>query len=290
MRRWRVYGGLIAVCASAALAMAACGSNPSAPTPPSGGGGGVVTPPPNTPPVISSITASVARAEVDTDVTLTATVTDAETPVAQLQFAWTVTAGTVTGEGATVVWRTPKDNPTPADYTATLTVTETYGSAATGGSQQQSVSSQSPVVRVHNSPRELGDLSVRFLSDFANSGIPPAVCLRDFSDSCHGKQEELGDITENRSHFVVLDSSLRLKSVRVRADNTHADMTVGCGFTSRIIKCDSGDLKCVVGSVSSVAGDCTLTGVYEQQRWWLCDSHFIPNATLQPGFEKFLRR
>ena len=289
MRGWRWGGGLLMVCASALL-MAACGSAPSSPTPPSSNGGGVVTPPANTPPVISSITTSATRAEVDTDVTLTATVTDAETPVGQLQFAWTVAAGTITGQGAKVVWHTPKDNATPADYTATLTVTETFGSATTGGSQQQSVSSQSPVVRVHNSPKELGDLSVRFLSDFANSGIPPAVCVRDFSDSCSGKKDELADITENRSHFVILDSNLRLKSVRVKSDNTHADMTVACAFSSRIIKCDSGDLKCVVGSVSNVAGDCALTGLYEQQRWWLCESHFTPNATLAPGFDKFLRR
>ena len=254
------WGGLLAACAGA-LTVIACGSSPMTPSPPSGGGGGVVTPPANNPPVIASITASVARAEVDTDVALTATVSDAETPVGQLQFVWTVSAGTISGQGPAVTWHTPKDDATPKDYTVTLTVTETYGTAATGGVHQQSVTGQSPVVRLHNSPKELGDLSVGFLSDFANSGIPPAVAVRNFSDSCRGKQDELGDVTENRSHFVILDSSLRLKSARVRSNNTQADMTVACAFTSRIIKCDAGDLKCVVGSVSSVAGDCTLTGV-----------------------------
>jgi hypothetical protein len=289
MRGWGWCGGLLAVCAGALL-VTACGSGPNAPSPPSGGGGGVVIPPPNTPPVISSITTSVARAEVDTDVAITAAVTDAETPVAQLQFAWTVSAGTINGQGSSVVWHTPKDDPTPKDYTIKLTVTETYGTASGGVMPQQSVSAESPVVRLHNSPKELGDLAVGFLTDFANSSVSPATAVRNFSDTCRGKQDELNDITENRSHFVILNSSLRLRSARVRSDNVRADMSVSCGFSSRITKCDSGDLKCVVGAVSDVAGECTLTGVYEQQRWWLCDSHFIPNGTLKPGFESFLRR
>ncbi len=174
-------------------------------------------------PSIESIVASATRAEVETDVTLTATVRDAETPVAQLKYEWKADAGTFTGEGASVKWRAPKGATTPADYTVRLTVTETYG-CAIGGSQQNIVNGTSPVIRLHDSPKELGDLSLGFLGDFANSSVSPSTCVRNFSDSCRGKADEKGDIESNREHFVIPGSSLRLQNVRVgveRHDGRH---------------------------------------------------------------------
>src|SRR3954464_8315489 len=91
--------------AVAALAIAALGSCGGAtPTSPgtgaggggtggggTGGGGGQGTP--NTPPVVKTIVASDARVEVGAPVTLTATVEDAETPAANLTYAWSVPNG-----------------------------------------------------------------------------------------------------------------------------------------------------------------------------------------------------
>ena len=229
-----------------------------------------------------------SRAEVDTDVTLTATVRDAETPIGQLKFEWKADAGTFSGEGASVSWRAPKGTTTPADYTIRLTVTETYtASNAVGGSQQNIVNGTSPVIRLHDSPKELGDLAMTFLGDFANSSVSPSTCVRDFSDSCRGKADEKSDVESNREHFTITNSSLRLQNVSVGSSGTTANMRVACSFTSRIIKCDPGSTGCVVGSVGTVAGDCTLTGVYEQQRWWLCDSHFN-GAQVPLAFRSFL--
>jgi hypothetical protein len=292
LTRWGGAKAGLAVAAAAALTFAACGGSPSMPSPSQGGssGGQSSGPTVNNPPAITSIAASTARAEVDTDVTLTAVVEDAETPVSQLKLEWTVSAGVISGQGTTVTWHTPTADPTPKDYTVTLTVTETYGTAdAAGVRPQQSVTAQSPVVRVHNSPKELGDLSVGFLTDFANSSIPAATCVRDFSDTCKGKADELGDITANREDFDILASSLRLRSVKVASSQVQANMTVACSFTSRVKKCPATDTKCVVGSVGTVAGDCTLTGVYEQKRWWLCDSHFSGTATAD-AFRSFFKR
>jgi hypothetical protein len=123
------------------------------------------------------------------------------------------------------------------------------------------------------------------LTDFANSSVSPSTCIRNFSDACAGKGFEKSDIESNREHFVITGSSLRLTSVRVRENNLSANMTVACSFTSRIIKCEAGSASCKVGSVGTVAGDCLLTGVYEQQRWWLCDSNF--NGAPVPGFGSF---
>ena len=254
-----------------------CGGSSSSPSSvsqsPSGPSAG---PSVNVAPVIESITPSSDRVEVDNEITVTAVVTDHETPIDQLKFEWKVDAGTFTGTGPSVKWRAPTDIKTPTDYEIRLTVTEVYGTPNSAGARPQNVSTGSvPAIRVHNSPKELGDLSIRFLSDFANSSIPASTCVRDFSDSCRGKSDERGDIEANRVHFEILSSSLTLKSVSVAASGLTANMVVACSFTSRIKACDAGDKTCVVGDVGTAHGDCILTGKYEDRRWWLCDSHFI---------------
>lgn len=227
-------------------------------------------------PVIESITPSSDRVEVDNEITVTAVVTDHETAVEQLKFEWKADAGTFTGSGPSVQWRAPKDVKTPIDYEIRLTVTETYGTPNSAGVRPQNVTTGSiPAVRVHDSPKELGDLSIRFLTDFANSSVSASTCVRDFSDSCRGKSDERGDIEANRVHFDILSSSLTLKSVTVASSALTANMVVACSFTSRIKACDPGDKTCVVGDVGTAHGDCILTGKYEDRRWWLCDSHFI---------------
>lgn len=266
--------------------MAGCGGSSNGPTP--------ITPSPsssppssgpalNVAPVIESITAEAERIEVNTDVSLTAVVKDAETPLDQLTYEWKADVGTFSGEGTTVKWRAPVDIRTPADYTITLTVTEMYGNPDALGVRPKNVSTAiSPVIRVHNSPKELGDMSILFLSDFATSSTPTSTCLRNFSDSCPGKAEEKRDIDDNRTYLEILSSSLNLRNVTIGTSRTTAKMSVACAFTSRIVKCPTpgpGSSACVVGSVESVKGDCTLTGVYEQKRWWLCDSHFNGTVT-----------
>ena len=279
-------GRVLARAAGLVLALivsGSCGGSPMSPGP--------VTPPVitvNTPPVVESIVASATRAEVETDVTLTATVRDAETPVAQLKYEWRADAGTFTGEGASVRWRAPKGATTPADHAVRLTVTETYGTPnAVGGSQQNIVNATSPVIRLHDSPKELGDMALRFLGDFANSSVSPSTCVREFSDGCRGKSDERSDIEFNREHFLITGSSLRLLNTRVASSGLAADTTVACTFTSRLTKCEPGSVGCSVGSVGTVAGDCVLTSVYEQQRWWLCTSTFQNGVQFPLAFRSF---
>jgi hypothetical protein len=258
--------------------VAACGSSNGPtplPQPPASSGPPSNGPSLNLPPRIEGITASAERAEVDTEVSLTAAVHDDETSIDQLKFEWKADAGTFAGEGPSVKWRAPGGIRTPADYTVSVTVTETYGAADASGVRPTNVSTATaPVIRVHNSPKELGDISLKFLSDFANSSVSPADCLRDFTDSCRGKADERSDIEFNRGHFAILSSTLNLRNASVDSNGVSANITVACAFTSRITACDAGDSSCTVGSISSVSGDCLLTGKYEQKRWWLCDSHF----------------
>jgi hypothetical protein len=243
----------------------------------------------NVAPVIESISASADRVEVDNDITLTAVVKDQETPIDQLKFDWAADAGTFTGDGAVVQWHAPKDIKTPADVDIHLTVTETYGSPDASGVRPQNVATSSyPAIRVHNSPKELGDLSIQFLTDFAHSDVQTDTCLRDFSDSCKGKAEERSDIDSNRVHYEILSSSLSLRGVTVAASGLTAKMTVACSFTSKTKVCDAGDKSCVVGDVGTARGDCILTGTYENRRWWLCDSHF--NGRLADSMRLFFGR
>ena len=262
----------------ACLLLGACGSPPSGPGP--------VTPPPppppvNQPPQIESVTVSTNRTEVDTSVTVTATVRDPETPIEQLGFEWLADAGAFSGQGPSVTWTVPKGAPTPNDYAVTVTVTETYGPAnAQGVRSSNVVKASSSAVRVHDSPRELSELSMRFLSDFANSAVPASTAVREFTDSCGGKAEERIDIEENRIKFEILSSSLSMKNVSVSSDRQRANTTVACTFTSKRVKCLPNDPpSCRVGDVGTVTGDCLLTERYEQNRWWLCTSGFDGRVT-----------
>jgi hypothetical protein len=282
--------GALAVLALSLLT--ACGGSPSSPGPvtPPPGGGGPPTPTPNLPPVIESISASTDRVEVGTDVTLTATVKDIETPVDQLKFVWQADAGSIAGEGATVKWRAPTDAATPKDYTVSLRVTETYGTAdpTTGVRPTNVANGTSPVIRVHNSPKELSDMGLLFINDFTNSALSSGVCLRNFTDSCPGKASEKSDIDYNREHYTIVGSSIKLTGVRVASSGLSADIDIACTFTSIIIKCDPTVAGCVVGAKETVEGDCALTGKYELKRWWLCDSNFI-GRKVSLMFQKFWR-
>jgi hypothetical protein len=230
----------------------------------------------NSVPVIEGITIGAERAEVTDDVAVTATVRDTETAVTELQYAWSADGGTFSGEGASVKWRPPSDRATPAEYTMRLTVTETYGVADASGVRPKNVvtATSAASVRVHNSPREVGELALGFLRDFATSAIPADLAVRDFSDSCRGKSEERSDIANNRTSYEIIASSLRPVNASVANSRLTGNARVACEFTSRVKACQPGRAGCVVGATEKVAGDCVLTTVYEQRRWWLCTSSF----------------
>lgn len=282
MMRRGIAAGLASVLA--VVLIASCGGTPSGPGP--------VTPPVqpvNTPPTIDAITIGVERAEVTDDVAVTATVRDAETAITDLQFAWSADAGTFSGTGASVKWRPPTDRATPADYTMRLTVTETYGVADSSGVRPKNVVSATSAssVRVHNSPKEIGDMSVGFLRDFATSAIPADLAVRDFSDTCRGKADERSQIADNRVNYQILASSLNLVNASIANSRITGNSKVACGFTSLIKACQPGRVDCTVGSTERVAGDCVMTAVYEQRRWWLCDSHFENGVRLPAAARAF---
>jgi hypothetical protein len=294
MRRIAAAG--VVVCVTA-LIVAACGSaGPSpSPTPGGGNGGGTGAPPPpvvNTPPQITSITFSDTRVEVGTPVTITAVVEDAETPVANLEYRWSAETGTFSGSTAAVTWTPASDARTPADYVVTLTVVETFTSA---GFTLENKATRTAMAHVNNSAKELAELSVRFLTDFATSAVPPARCVSEFSDTCGGdKKDEFSNISDNRHDFLILDSTVRSTGVDMASSKLKATVHTFCAFTSRVIThdpqsggCTSKPGACPFDSVQSVRGDCYTTNVYEGGKWWLCASHFNPEGALTDFAQAF---
>ncbi len=152
------------------ISFTACGSSttgPSDPPPP---------PPVNALPVVTSIlvkgTLSREPAQYATlgeTVNVTASVTDAETPVNQLTYEWSSSVGGTFGSNAaTTTWTAPATltGTTPVNATLTLTVTERVD--ATRNNRVTATT----VVDLHNSAKEVGDLAYQFLEDFSKQLRP----------------------------------------------------------------------------------------------------------------------
>ena len=255
------------LCAVVILAFApACGGPTTPTTPP------IVTPPPppppppppNNAPTITSLKPSSPRVEADQEITVTAVVTDDVTPVDQLTYEWSATPvnGTFTGTGAAVRWRAPHGQPTPGLYTLTLTVTEHY--TESGIAKQIKVMS-TVQVRYNDSYAEVSKLSVDFLNDFATYTTSPEQCVRNFSDSCRGKADELSDIRANRVNFQIQSGRLGTPAIRFEEDLSFARSDVPCTFVS---------IQKATGKTETATGTCLLTAVYENFTWFLCDSRF----------------
>lgn len=265
-----------------ALTMGACGgSSPTQPAPP--------PPPPvvNQLPVINSITASATRVEVDTDVTFTAAVTDAETPVAQIRFDWKTDIGSITGTGPSVTLRVPKGTATPADAVVALTVVETYQTAG-GVRVENSVMRTAPAVRVHDSVKEVGDMSRQFLIDFSTTSIKDwQVVMRNFKASACPQpaefEEEKLDVIRHYTNFNMQNYQIGPASVSVKFGGT-------CPYAGKLgdacaavpVYWDSIDMRDNSRPPAGTRGVDHISAAYStaDSRWWLCSSYFQPTTTL----------
>lgn len=233
------------------------------------GGFSYEIPVPNEPPVIKSMAAKGRRAGQPANfadrgerIQISAVVEDAETAPAQLTFEWKACGGTFTGTGAQVEWEAPTDGPAPRPCTIDLTVVD--GPHRVTGSM---------TVRVHDSVKEVGDLALEFLTEFADSSIAPATILRNFSDVCAGKADELADVTRNRQMYTMNSHSYGAPTVDVAFGGV-------CAFRARRADaCVSVPVEWratfkATGRPEITVGTSYLTAIYDASRWWLCDSDF----------------
>ena len=241
----------------------------------------------NLAPVIASIRSIGSRtnqpggfADLDETITLVATVTDVETPASALTYAWSG-PGAFNGSGATVSWRAPATvSPTPSTVVLALTVTELF---TEGGVGHTNTASQTFVVDVHDSQREILDMGEDFLTLFSRSEVPTDQVLHNFSPTCDGgagRAAEKGDVDRNRAEFVYTKFSvIRLPPVKFnfggvciaklanKADAC-ADFRVHWEFIDKKL-----------GAPGVVDGTDHVTAVYENSRWYLCHSNFSGLAT-----------
>jgi len=227
-------------------------------------------PKPNLEPTIVSLTAGSPRVDADADLTLTAVVEDAETPLDQLTYQWSTTpvGGDFIGSGAQIRWRAPHGQTTPAIYSIKLTVVEKYVSA---GQPAQHEVSKAVDVHYNDSPAEVRRIGMRFLTElFPDFTVAPPAAVEDFSDSCPGKFAELSDVTNNRKHFHILSGSYSPAAVDFDSAKTSASLSGQCTFVD--IPTDPTNPN--YNRRESVTGVCSLTAVYESWRWYLCTSSF----------------
>jgi len=237
-----------------------------------------VTPPTvnNTPPTIESLVMAGPRAEADRPIQATAVVKDIESTLDRLTFTWSATPQTGTfggttsfvGDQAINTWRPPTGQTTPALYTITLTVTESFTS---GGQPRVNVVSSSTTVRYNDSPAEVKFLATDFLvTKFGNVNVGPAEAVSNFSDNCAGKAEEFDDVKDNRAEVHILSTLFLDPVVTIDSTMTRGTVEGQCRFE------DIPNSGPNAGRREFVSGTCQLTTVYENFRWFLCESSFLP--------------
>lgn len=230
---------------------------------------------PSTPPTITALSARGSKtnepanfADVGEAITVTATVQDTDTPLAQLTYEWSAPSGTFSGTGASVTWTAPA-----SARTVTLTLTVSDGTRV----------SRTVDVSVHDSTKEVGDLAVLFLNDFSDSNKSPDFVMRNFSTGSRCAAEraaEFQDVVENRVRYQILSSNIGAASVKVDFASKPCTYTPVNGDACAAVparwqsRCLVTNEECIAGQEGPSAGIDHVTAVYEQDGWKLCASRF----------------
>lgn len=206
------------------------------------------------------------RADADEDMVLLAIVTSQDTPASELTYEWSADRGTLTGSGQQVTWHAPRAVP-PGVIELKVTVTDKFTVTNADGSTAQAENkvTASAKVTYNDSFKEVRELSLDFIGDFANSNNSPEFCVRTFSNTCGGKAAEESDIRDNRARVTIRSADYGINTIGFNADRTIADVVAKCNFTSTI-KAN--------GKTEVATGACLLQAIYEGSNWFLCDSRY----------------
>ena len=284
------------VAAVSALTLTGCGAPGLGPTPPPGGGngGGGGNPPPNNLPVIDSITVQGTRAkepanfaDVGESVVVSATVTDSETALDQLQYVWTATAGTFSGSGPSVTWQAPAQLPAGAvgaaavDVTITLTVTEKFGNPGGPLSFEHSAA-KTASVSLHDSINEVGTMARQFLLDFSDTNLKDAdYIMRNFNAAAcpdpRDVQAEREDVIRNYTFFQMLN--YRVDEARVTINFASSCSSIhgprrGDACAQVGVFWDSIDRRDNTRTPNTGTDQIAAAYSVKDARWWLCASDY----------------
>ena len=283
---------------AAVCVMAACGS-PTGPQPP--------PPPPPPPPAnalpsIDGITAQGRQtrqparfANIGETIDVGATVRDAETAVDELVYQWTATAGSFSGTGRNVTWTAPASATTPANVTLTLKVIENYGHPGQARIYSQEVTS-TVAVALHDSVKEVGDMAVRFLTEFSKPQTNQdwRDVMRDF-DLNGGVCADPGEVGKERSDVENHYTNFVMQSYAVGPASVAVDFQQGCFVPDRGVRAGEACARVPVswtstdkrnGRQATTSGTDYVAAAYSRSgaRWYLCSSDFLGNSTIGHAF------
>jgi hypothetical protein len=240
----------------------------------------------DTAPVITSVTAQGTHpnepknfADLDEEVAVTAVVEDPDTPASRLTFEWSAEAGTFSGTGANVTWKAPADASTPKSIALTVKVSDPGSNSTTG----------TATLSLHNSRKEVGDLSRQFLLDFSDSKNGAAFVVRNFTKSprCEAdRDEEFNEIEANRSTFRITGSSIGSATVKIEFASRPCSYLPRDGDACASVP-STWDSVCAPGVTCAPGrsqGIDYVTAVYEGAEWKLCASYFQPTGSMVKGF------
>jgi hypothetical protein len=230
------------------------------------------------PPVVS-ISLPKDRADADEDLVLIAVVQSADTPAEQLGYEWTAEKGTITGSGRLVTWRAPRaERPGPLELSVTVTARYTVTNADGTTSQAENKVTAKKNVIYNDSYKEVREISLDFIGDFSNSNNAPEFCVRNFSNSCGGKNEEENDIRANRARVTIRSADYGINTITFNSDRTIADVVARCNFVSTVK---------ATGRTETAIGVCQLQATYESNNWFLCDSKYTGVTTTSLRINSF---
>jgi hypothetical protein len=266
----------------AALMVAGCGGGSGSPTAPPG-----PSPPPTPTPSSNalprvSIAAPPERVEAGEAIEISGTVEDDETAAGQLTYAWSddnmggVFAALI--EPWRVAWSAPHGGG-PRAFAFRLLVTENYQD--NGAPRTQQVSAVTLPVHYNDSRAEVTRMATRFITElFSVFSVTPDEAVQDFTDTCPGKRSERRDIAGNRQAVQILSGAYSNQVVGLNNERTQATITGICEFR------DIPNGGANAGHTQKIQGVCTMTAVYENWKWYLCDSKF---TTIGPTVLESLR-
>ena len=222
-------------------------------------------------------------------VDVTAAVNDNETNVAELTYQWTASVGTFTGTGRTVTWTAPESATTPMTVTITLKVVEQYGHPGQPKTFSQDVSG-TQTLALHDSIKEVGDMSRQFLTDFSTTTLKDVdVVMRNFKRAVCPRPAEVDDeraqVESHYKNFVMNAFSIGPAQVSINFGSA-------CAVPGEVLPGDAcsavrvgWDSTGPTGRLVSSGVD-LLTAVYSaaDSRWWLCSSRFDPDTTAGHAF------
>lgn len=253
----------------------------------------------NAAPVITGITGTGSRpkqpanfGDIGERITLTASVTDNETPASQLTYQWSG-PGSFSQQAATTTWTMPTDQVTPSQISVTLKVSETYTEGAVTHTNVSAPATY--VLNVHDSQKEILDIGEKFLTLFSQSNISTGQVLQDFSATCDrgdGRRAEQGDVDDNRRDYIEDFSAFRIQRRLPVTFNFQGSCFTSDGREQRNVDACASfavhweDTKKSTGAHGVTEGIDFVSAVLENNQWRLCHSAYVATG----GFPSLGRR